>query len=163
MRVLKTDKTYEQPYADGDRDFQRRRYCVENCLADVDERQENKNDAFDENCRQCLLPRVAHADNDRVSEIGVETHARAQNERHICKQCHTKRCERGGESGCREDCARVHSRRAEDYRIDGEDISHCHERRDARHHFRFDVGAAFSQLKKFFHKEPLSNESFSTQ
>ena len=88
VRVLQADKAYEQSDTDRHRDFQRRRNCVEDRLTDVDERQQDKNYAFDENRRQRLLPRVTHADYDRVREIGVKSHARAQHERHVRQKRH---------------------------------------------------------------------------
>ena len=110
--VLQTDEGDEKSYTASDGRLHTCWNGVRYQLPDFEEREEDKEDSLDEDCRQRELPTVAHPQTDGKDEKGVDAHTRCQSERLLGIERHHQR----SDDGCQED-AGVH----------GQDIGHGEE------------------------------------
>ena len=120
---------------------------IEDCFTDVGNRQDDEDDTFNKNGCQCLLPAVAHAQNDSVSKVGVQTHCGSQRKGMVGKYCHQDGANRGSDCSCSEDCAAVHAGSGKDAGVNCQDVSHGHKHGDTGHNLGLHIGVAFFQMK----------------
>ena len=121
---------------------------VEDSFADIGQRQDDEDNAFKEDGGQGHFPGVAHLQDDRKGEEGVQAHARCQSEGIVGEKGHAQRPDKGSQGGCREDGTFVHAGGAHDGRVDGQDVGHGHEGRDTSQDFRADRRAIFAQVEE---------------
>ena len=74
MGVLKTDEADEQTDTDGNTVLQCLRNRIEDRLTNVRQRQKDEDETLCKYSGQCNLPGVAHAQNDGVREVSIESH-----------------------------------------------------------------------------------------
>ena len=155
LGVQQADEGDEQADAGRDGFLQGNRDGVEDGFADIGQGQDDENQAFKEDGGQGHFPGVAHLQDDGKGEEGVQAHARCQGEGVVGKEGHAQRPDEGGQGRRREDGAFVHAGGTHDGRVDGQDVGHGHERRDASQDFRADRRAVFTQVKEPVEKRRL--------
>ncbi len=121
-------------------------------LADFCDSDQDVQKAADEDHRHGLLPGKAETETYRIGKKGVQSHTGRLGIRNIGKQPHDQGANDGSDNRCQENCAPFHAGRRQYRRIDGNNISHCKERRDAGGDLSGDGGMVFLQLKKLFHE-----------
>ena len=148
--VLQADERDEQADTDRNAALERQRDGVEDRFADIGERQDDEDQALDEYGQQRDLPGVAVARNDGVGHECVQAHACGQRERQVRHERHAQRTDAGRQRGRQQDGGGVHAGRAEDGRVDGEDVRHRHKGGDAGHDLGLYRGLVLRQLEYFF-------------
>ena len=108
---------------------------AENFLANTAQRQPQEDRPVDEHHPKRLLPRDARAQTDRVGEERVDPHSWSQREGIVRHERHEGRGGCRTQCGHRHECAPIHARLSQDGRIDGQDVGHGGERRQARLQF----------------------------
>ena len=102
--ALQSDEGDEQTDASSDRLSHRKRDGIDYRRADIGQGEDYEYDAFDQDCGQGKLPRIAHAETDRVAEECIQSHARGKRKWQFGIDCHYQgshdsRNRRGGEQG----------------------------------------------------------------
>ena len=120
---------------------------VDDVLADVGERENQKERAGQENDAERRLPRHAAAKNNRVREVRVQRHSGSECNRIIRPQAHHQRGERRRNARCEEHALDRHARFTQDARIHDHHIGHGHERRQAAKKFAANRGVVFREMK----------------
>ena len=145
--VLQADEGDVDADTGRDRVLDRHRDRIEDRLTDICHGEDDENETLAEDRGERRLPAVAHAEDDRVGKIGVEAHARCEDEGVVGEDCHHQGRQTGGQ-GCRgEDRAAVHAGCAQDVGVDGQDVGHGHESRHTGDDFGADVCFVFLQLE----------------
>ncbi|MOA23163.1 hypothetical protein D3C78_1437670 [compost metagenome] len=90
-----------------------------------------------------------------VGEEGVQAHAGGEGDRIVGDQAHDRRADGRGQAGGDEDRALVHARRAEDARVDEQDIGHGQEGGDPGEDLRAHIGVVCVQLEQLFQHDWL--------
>jgi hypothetical protein len=109
-------------------------------LTDSREGEEEKNDTGEEDCSEGGLPGNAHAFDDGVGEVGVETHAGREGQRVVGDGAHEDRTEGRAEAGGGCDGGDGHAGLREDGWVHEDDVRHRDEGGDAGE----DLGAPIS-------------------
>ena len=123
---------------------------VEDGLTHIGQAQDDEDDALDEDGHQGQLPAVAHGQDDRVGEVGVQAHAGGQSKRIVGQQCHQCRADKGCQRGGNQDGVGVHAGSRQDAGVDRKDVGHGHEGGDTCHELGLDIGVVFFQVKDLF-------------
>ena len=128
----------------------------------------HRDDTFYQHGGEGELPRVAHAQANGIDEEGIQSHARRQSKGFLGIEGHHQRTDDSSQGRCSEHATAGHTwQRAEDCRIDGQDIGHRQESGDARHNLCADIVLlcveAESFLKNRFHNVFFSIYNFSPQ
>ena len=138
--VLHADEGDEEADTGADGFFQGAGDRVDQVGPDLRDGHEDEQDAFDEDGGQGELPVVAHREADREDEEGVQAHAGGEAEGLLRVEGHDEGTDDGGQGGRREDGALRHPvEGAEDAGVDGQDVGHRQEGRDARDDLRPDI------------------------
>src|SRR5471030_17676 len=148
--AFQRDQRQEQSYADGDGGAQRRRYAVDDQLAQLQHADQDEQTAGDEYGAQRGLPRYVHAQHDGVGEVSVKAHAGRHRDRVVGVDAHDHRAQRGGQAGGDEDRVARHAGVAEYGGIDEDDVGHRQEGGDAGHYFGANVGAVCAEFEGRF-------------
>ena len=155
LGVLQADESYEQADAHADRALQGHGNGVEDALTHIGHGQHDEDDAFHKDGHQSQLPAVAHGQDDRVGEVGVQAHAGGQRERVVGQQSHQGRAHKGCQCGGDQHSLRVHAGSRQDVGVDRKDVGHGHEGGDACHDLGLCIGVVFLQMKDVFeHEKP---------
>ncbi len=130
--------------------LQGQRNGVEDGFTDIGQRKNNKNDAFHKNGQQCDLPTVAETLHHGVGQVGIQAHARRQDEGQIRYERHAAGGEEGSNGSCQKHGRRIHAGIGQNTGVDSQDVRHGHEGGNARHDLRFNGGFVLRQLEKSF-------------
>ena len=148
--VLQTNESNEQADAHADGALQGHGDGIEDALTDIGEGQHDEDDALYKDGHQGQLPAVAHGENDRVGEVGVQAHAGCQCKRIVGKQSHKRSANKGCQRGGDQNGFRIHAGSRKDVGIDRKDVSHGHEGGDTCHDLGLDIGVVLLQMKDVF-------------
>ena len=130
--VLQADEGDEQADTGTDGMLEAERDGIQDPSADLGQCEDDENDTFNQDGGQGELPTVSHRQADGKHEEGVEAHAGSQRKRFLGPEGHHQRGDDGSQGRRRENGTRRHSgQRTEDARIDGQDVGHRQERRQA--------------------------------
>ena len=130
--ALETDDDDEQTDTCGDTELEVLRHLVYQGLAELEDRENDKDDTFYENSGQRDPPGVLDALGgklcaDRIREVGVESHSRGKHDGIIGVESHDHRRKRSGNGSRGKDSLRRHSGRGQDARINCQNVRHCQE------------------------------------
>ena len=139
LAVLQADEGDEQSDAGGDGALEGHGDGVEDGFPHVGQGERDEDQALHKHGGQRHLPGIAHAAYYGISKVGVQSHAGGKDEGIVGQQSHQDGCDQGGKTGGGEYGALVHTRGAEDVRVDGQDVGHGHEGGDTCHDLSFDV------------------------
>ena len=148
--VLQANESNEQADAHADGALQGHGDGIEDALTDIGEGQHDEDDALYKDGHQGQLPAVAHGENDRVGEVGVQAHAGCQCKRIVGKQSHKRSANKGCQRGGDQNGFRIHAGSRKDVGIDRKDVSHGHEGGDTCHDLGLDIGVVLLQMKDVF-------------
>ena len=152
---LEADDRDEQADADGDRMLQPVRNRDDEHLANLGDRQDQEDDPGQEDGgeRHRRADRMTGClgSDDRRREVCVKPHPRSQRDREVDEQAHRQGEDARAKRRRQENAVGVQSGRTENDRVDGKDVSHCHEGRDARHDLRADIRTELFDLKESLH------------
>ena len=159
-----TDVQQHQANCGGNAHAHAQRNGINDFLADVKQRQNQEHNAFGQNDNQRRLERSdvrCAGDNGNVSnnnsEEAVQAHARRQAERFVGNERHADHCNagcqtRGQEHGVPQVLAAVGEAVArQNVRVQGDDVSHRHERRETGDDLSANGCAVLLQLENFVH------------
>ena len=147
--VLKADKCNEQTNTHRYAALESQGNGVKDSLANIGKGKDYKNNAFDKYCQQRHLPAVAKAENNSIGQICVQTHTGRQDERQICRECHTAGANERSYSGCQQNGGGVHASVGKNAGVNGQNVCHGHEGGDAGHDFGFYPCAVLGKLEDF--------------
>ena len=147
FRIAQSDECDEQTNSGGGAEFQAIGNSIYNLLTNSRERENQKQHTGQKDDAERGLPRDSSADNDGISEIGVERHAGSESNRIIGPQTHHQSCHCRGNAGGEEHSIDGHSGFGENSWIDDDDVSHRHKRGQAAQHFLADGGAILGELE----------------
>ncbi len=143
IRVAHSNEGDEEADAGGGAVLEAIGNVVDDAFADFGERQKKENYAGEKDNAESGLPGNASADDDGISEVGVEGHAGRESDRIVGPETHDQRGERGGDAGGEEDAVGRHTRFCEDARVYDDDVGHGEERGETGEKFAADGGAVF--------------------
>jgi hypothetical protein len=129
--------------------------AIDDLLAYVGQRKEKEEEAGEKDNAERGLPWNAASNDDGISEVRVEGHARSKGDRVICPDTHDERGNRSRNAGGEENALDRHACFGEDSRIDDDHIGHRHERRQAAKKLPADGGVVFVEVK-----QPLEQAGF---
>ena len=115
----------------------------------MEERQDNEDQAFQQDCGQGELPGVPHAEAYRVDKKRIQPHAGGEGKWKVRPECHDYNGQDGGESGRGKHRSPIHSCIRQDQWIDHEDIRHGHEGGYPRNQFGTDSCPIRREMKLF--------------
>src|SRR5271155_4821831 len=122
--VAESDEGDEEAYASADRGVELVGNGGDEALADSGEGEREKDDTGEEYGSEGGLPGDAHAFDDGVGEVGVETHAGRESQRVVGGCSHEDAAECGAEAGGGGDGGERHAGFGEDGRGDEDDVGH---------------------------------------
>ena len=146
----------------GDAKPDRERDRLNDLRTDIQNRQNQEHDSFDQDDTQCRLVRfnIGHPRNsrhirDNHSEKAVQSHTGSHDKRLVRKKSHRNRSDGRGDAGCHEyripqvSAFRLVARK--NIRIQRNDIRHGDKRGQPRKNLGSDICLVFLQMKKSFH------------
>ena len=122
---------------------------VDDALADFGESEQQENDAGKKDDAERGLPGHAAAEDDRISEVSVEGHARRKRDGIVSPKTHDERSERGRDTSGKEDAVCRHACFGENARIDDDDVRHSKKRSETCEEFTADGGGVFFETEEF--------------
>src|SRR5207245_4749032 len=121
FRVAQTDEGDEKADAGGGAVLETIGDAVDDLFADVGESEDEKKQAGKKHDAESRLPRNAAAEDEGVSEVGVERHAGREGDGIVGPKAHDERGDGGGNASGEEDAVNGHARFGEDARIRSEE------------------------------------------
>ena len=145
--ALERYEAKKQADAHGDRGAHRRRYAVDDHLAQAEDADQDEQAAGNEDRAQCRFPGYLHAEHHCEGKVRVQAHAGRERHWVVGVKAHDGSADGCGQAGGDEDGVLRHARFAEDGRVDEDDVGHGQERGQAREQLGAHVGAVFLQLE----------------
>jgi hypothetical protein len=147
LRLFECDDTQKQADTGGDRELEILRDRIDDVFAQAEDGNDKEDHARAEHAGERLLPAVFVAQHHGEGEEGIEPHSRRERDRIVGVEGHHQARHCGRDAGRYEYRAFVHSRVAEDLRVDEHDVDHGEKGRDAGDELGAYVGAAFGETE----------------
>jgi len=116
-------------------------------FADSGESEEKKEQARKKDDTERGLPGNAAAKDNRVSEVGVEGHARSKRDRIVGPQPHDERGDRSGNASGKENALDRHAGFRKDARVDYDHVGHGHESGQSPEQLTANSSVIFFEMK----------------
>ena len=152
--ILHSDEGDEQADTAGDAVLQVLRDSVDDRLSELEEREDNEQDTFEENRGQSDLEGVLRSSElteaDRIGKIRIKAEACGKGYGITVKESHKER-RQSGRDGCRdENAAAVHDR-TEDIRVNRQNVRHCKECSETGDNLGLHVCSVLLKVEQLFH------------
>ena len=159
--TLQTDKCDEKTNADANSVTQASRNSVHDRLTKSARNQDEDNHAFEHNDGHSNTPVDVHAAQAQgIGDDGVNAHTRRQSNRTVGDKAHSNRHDGCADARCGKRRFKRHARRNKHLRVNGDDVRHRKECREAADDLISDRRITLGNLKKRIHSQPFCSRSF---
>ena len=159
--TLQTDKCDEKTNADTNSVTQASRNSVHNRLTKSARNQDEDDHAFEHNNGHSNTPVNVHAAQAQgIGDDGVDAHAGCQSNGTVGDKAHSNRHDGCADARCGKRRFKRHARRNKHLRVNGDDVRHRKECREAADDLISDRRIALGNLEKRIHPQPFCSRSF---